>query len=287
MTPPWPTHHTPCYDVSGTILTCVATSAFSPGDRVYGRIAAAREGAAREYGNVLPLEVALVPKLLSSSSTAAIPMSALTAWQGLFEHGELAGKGGIVPRIDDNGEVIGGALGRGKRVLVLGAAGGVGLMAVQFGKLVGAYVVGTCSAGNGAFVRGYGADEVVDYHVTGLAEYVDGDGDGDGNGKFDLVLDCVGGESMMDGWNAVRPRGTYISVVPGFREPEGGKPETVRCKWFIMDSRGSELEAIGKFIDKGLVRGTVDSVWVIGDFEKAFERTAGGHARGKVVIRIA
>ena len=80
--------------------------------------------------------------------------------------------------------------------------------------------------------------------------------------------------------------GAYISIVPGFSEPEGGKPGGVRSKWFVIEARGEELERIGKFFEKGMLKATVDSVWGFEEYEKAFEKTGGGHARGKVVLRV-
>ncbi|KAF1957726.1 NAD(P)-binding protein [Byssothecium circinans] len=288
----WPSEHVPCYDVSGTIVSTAPASPFKIGDVIYGRVDGNREGTAREYATILSSEAALVPKVLvergaeGMDEAASIPMSALTAWQGLFEHGGLVTgeyTASNVPRVSETGEVVGGQA-EGKRVLVLGAAGGVGLMAVQFARIAGAWVVGTASGGNEELVKRAGADEVVDYRKVSMKEWVAGD---EGK-KFDLVLDCVGGESMLDGWNAVKGDGVYVSVAPGFRKPdEGGKYGGVRSAWFVMESRGSELEGIGKFIEKGLVRGAVDSVWKFKEFNEAFEKTAGGHARGKVVIRIA
>jgi NADPH:quinone reductase-like Zn-dependent oxidoreductase len=158
----------------------------------------------------------------------------------------------------------------------------VGLMGVQFARLASAYVVGTASAKNAAYLKELGVNEVLDYHVTTLAAYV-----GAGNEKFDLVFDCAGGKAMLDGWNGVKDDGAYVSVVPGFKEPEGGKPVGVRSKWFVMEARGEELERIGKFFEKGMLKATVDSVWKLEEYEEAFGKTASGHARGKVVIGIA
>lgn len=214
---------------------------------------------------------------------SSMPMSAHTAFQGLFEKGLLTGsfEPSFVPHVRDDGEVVLGQA-TGKRVLILGAAGGVGLMGVQFAKLAGAYVVGTASPRNNSYLHNLGIDEVVDYNSTSIKQYI-----ASGKEKFDLVFDCVGGESMMDGWNGIQDGGVYISVVPGFREPEGGKPIGVRSEWFVMDARGEELSRIGKFFEKGLLKATVDSVWKLEEFEKAFAHTAGGHARGKVVLKVA
>jgi NADPH:quinone reductase-like Zn-dependent oxidoreductase len=278
----WANEHIPCFDVSGTIVSEVASSPFKPGDRVYGRIHAGREGSGREYATILPSEAAHVPRGLSMVDAASVPMSAHTAWQALFEQGLLTGSFANAPYVNDAGEVVDGQA-KGKRILILNAAGGVGLFATQFARLAGAYTVGTASAKNLSFVKELGADEVIDYTKTTVKAWV---GEGEDK-KFDLVFDCVGGKSMLDGWNAVKKNGTYISVVPGFREPEGGKPEGVRNTWFVMEARGPELEKIGKFIEKGLVKTWVDSVWKIEEYNEAFAKTASGHARGKVVLKIA
>ncbi|KAF2259278.1 NAD(P)-binding protein [Lojkania enalia] len=273
----WPTLHIPCYDVSGTILTSVQNSKFQVGDEIYGRIHAGREGSACEYATILPSETALVPKGLNMIHAASVPMSALTAWQAIFEQGGLCS----APYVSDAGEIFGGQA-KEKRVLVLGAAGGVGLLAVQFARIAGAWVAGTASAKNEVYLKEVGVDEVVDYTKVSVEEWVGGEE----NKKFDLVFDCVGKQSMLDGWFGVKDNGAYVSIVPGFKEPDGGKPKGVKSVWFVMDSRGEELEAIGRFIGKGLVKTTVDSVYKIGDYEQAFAKTASGHARGKVVINI-
>lgn len=228
-------------------------------------------------------EAAKVPEGLGMLEAASVPMSAHTAWQALFEQGLLTGSftSTSVPHINRAGEAVLGQA-AGKRVLILGASGGVGLMAVQFAKLAGAYVVGTASSRNSEYLGELGIDEVLDYTKSSVKEYVAA-----GNQKFDLVLDCAGGKSMLDGWNGVKDNGAYISVAPGFKEPEGGKPQGVKSTWFVMEARGEELDRIGRFFEKGMLKTTVDSVWELEEFKEAFGKTGGGHARGKVVIRVA
>ncbi|KAH3951158.1 hypothetical protein HBI56_085820 [Parastagonospora nodorum] len=282
----WPQEHIPCYDVSGTIIAIpqgCQKKGFKSGDEVYGRVMANREGTAREYATILPSEAALIPKGLETLEAASVPMSAHTAWQALFEHGRLTGSFAptSLPRVnDDGGAVLGQA--SGKRVLILGASGGVGLLAVQFAKLAGAHVTGTASAKNEEYLQELGIDEVIDYTQVSVHKYI-----ASGSSKFDLVFDCVGGKSMLDGWCGVAEGGTYISVVPGFKEPEGGKPVGVKSKWFVMEARGDELAQIGRFFEQGLLKATVDSVWELEDYEGAFGKTASGHARGKVVFKVA
>ncbi|KAF2011389.1 NAD(P)-binding protein [Aaosphaeria arxii CBS 175.79] len=279
----WPVEHVPGFDVSGTIVTTVPGSKFQVGDKVYGRIGAAREGAARQYATILPSETALVPEGLDMVDAASVPMSAHTAWQALFEKGLITGSfsPSSVPHVGKDGNFVGDQA-KGKRVLVLGAAGGVGFLAVQFGKLAGATVFGTASARNRELLEGLGIDGVIDYNKTSMKDWISGDEEK----KFDLVFDCVGGKSMLDGWNAVKENGVYVSVVVGFKEPDEGKPAGVKSIWFIMDARGPELEAIGKIIAKGLITTSVDSIWAIEEYENAFKKTATGHAKGKVVIKV-
>lgn len=282
----WPDEQIPCYDVSGTVLSTPTASgslhSFKEGDKVFGRIMADRKGAAQEYANILPSEAALVPKGLDMASAACVPMSAHTAWQAIFERGLLTGSfdSYSVPHVNSTGETVLNQA-KGKRVLIIGAAGGVGLLAVQFAKLAGAFVAGTASTKNEEFLKGLGIDEVIDYTALSVAEYVLS------NKKFDLVLDCVGGQSMLDGWSGVDDNGVYVSIVPGFTEPKGGKPAGVRAEWFVMEPRGEELTAISKFFEAGMLKVNVDSVWKLEEFREAFHKTATGHARGKVVFTVS
>ena len=246
-----------------------------------------REGAAREYATILPSETALIPSTLSFTEAASVPQSAITAWQALFEQGLLTGSftPDTVPHVSSSGEkIFGGDLASGKRVLVLVAATAVGLMAVQFAKLAGATVYGTASAKNEAYLKELGVDGVIDYTKGSVEEWIGGDE----SKKFDVVFDCVGGKSMLDGWTAVKAGGAYPSIVPGFVEqPERGRPDGVKAKWFVLESRASDLEVIGKFIDLGKVKTTVDSVWKLEEYEEAFKRAGGWGARGKVVMKVA
>ncbi|KAJ4364761.1 hypothetical protein N0V95_000709 [Ascochyta clinopodiicola] len=281
----WPDEQIPCYDVSGTIISAPTVSgsshSFKEGDKVFGRIMANRRGAAQEYANILPSEAALVPKGLDMDSAACVPMSAHTAWQAIFEKGLLTGTftPTSVPHVNSAGETFLHQA-KGKRVLILGAASSVGSMGVQFVKLAGAFVTGTASAKNEEFLKGLNIDEIIDYTKSSVAEYVSS------NDKFDIVFDCVGGQSMLDGWSGVKDDGVYVSVVPGFTEPEGGRPARVRTEWFVMESRSEELVAIGRFFEKGMLKVNVDSVWGLKEFRDAFEKTATGHARGKVVLKV-
>ncbi len=256
----WPeivqrTHPIPGHDVSGTVVT-LPIEGFSPfkiGDEVFALTAFSRDGAAADFVLAETKELARKPAILNHDQAAAAPLSALTAWQALFVHAEL---------------------GSGQSVLVLGAAGGVGTMAVQLAKWKGAMVVGTCSEGKAAFVKSLGADEVVDYKARKV------------EGKFDVVLDCVGGKTLDEGWEYVKHGGILVSV----SEPVDSRKEKqfsgIRSLFFIVDPDGEQLGKIGELLEEKKIKPVVDKIFDIEDGEAAFELLAKGRACGKIVLHI-
>ncbi|KAL4923543.1 NADP-dependent oxidoreductase [Aspergillus undulatus] len=259
----------PCPDFAGTVVSAPPDSPFPPGTKVYTRANYIRNGAASEYTISITEELSNCPRGLSWAECAAIPLSAMTAWQALFVH---AGIGGL-------------ECGRwkGKRVLVTGAAGGVGAWVVQLAKLAGASVIGTCGAHNLEFVRGLGADEVLDYRTMDIKAWASA---GHCEAKVDVVIDCIGQKALSDAWWAVKDGGAVLSIFqpPGQVRPEGCEVNDVADTFFIMEPNGKHLEAITRLIEEGKCRGFVDSVWPLERFREAFGRVDTGHARGKVVI---
>lgn len=262
----------PGWDVAGTVVAThpsLPPEEFKAGDEVYSRTNYYRGGCARDYAIALTDELALRPKNLSWAESAATALSAQTAWQALFVHAGL-------PLIDDSNNAA------GKRVLVTAASGGVGTWLIQFAKLAGAEVVGTCGPDNVEFVRGLGADEVLDYHV------VDFRARSENHEKlFDVVIDCAGGNSLADAWFVVKEEGVLVSIV---QPPKSVKPkdlnrkENVKNLFFIMQPVAAQLRQITTLIEDGKCRPVVDSVWDFEEYERAWERVEGSHARGKVVL---
>jgi len=261
----------PGYDLAGTVVTAPASSPFQPGAEVYARTDFYRTANAREYSIALTEELALAPRNLSWEERATVPLSALTAWQALFVHGKLGG--------------IGAEAARGKRVLVTAASGGVGVWVVQLAKLAGCEVVGTCGTGNVEFVKGLGADEVVDYRTTDLRAWAEADE----NRKADVVIDCVGGKTLEMCWSCVKDNGILMSIVeePDAHKPEDWRNRGVTASFWIMHADGEQLAQITRLIEEGKCRPVLDSVYPLEEFEKAFERSDGGHAKGKVVLKIS
>jgi NADPH:quinone reductase-like Zn-dependent oxidoreductase len=270
----------PCQDLAGTVVTAPATSGFVPGDRVYCRIDAARAGAARDYALARAGELAKIPGNLNWVEAAATPLSALTAWQALFVQGTLDARGlkGDGAARERNARV---------RVLVTGAAGGVGSWVVQLAKLAGAgAVVAVCGRGKEEAVRELGATEVVDYTKTSIEEWVAAD---PAAREVDLVVEMVGGKTLAGCWAAVKEGGAMVTIntPPAYGKPEGMKKELAKALFFIVEPLGSNLAEIGELIEAGHVRPTVDSVWEFADYQKAFERLESGHAKGKIIIKVS
>ncbi|TPX25656.1 hypothetical protein DIZ76_011112 [Coccidioides immitis] len=273
--PKAPLLHVPGQDVAGTIVLAPPTSSFKPGDAVYARIPWSRPGAAQEYTILLGSEIALKPKNLDFVHAATVPMSALTAWQLVFDQAGFKGP-------DDEAT-------RGKAVVVTAASGNVGLWCVQLARIAGfERIVGTYGgdADMEKLLREIGATDLVDYKQSSLAEWVSRDPE---HRKVDLVVDCFGRGALADAWNAVKDGGQLLSVCepPESRKPADCQAKDVTNRFFIMDAaRGKDLARVTEFLENGKCRAFLDSVYEFNDFEAAFERVEGRHARGKVVIKV-
>jgi NADPH:quinone reductase-like Zn-dependent oxidoreductase len=264
----------PGFDVSGTILTSPSpTAKYKPGTRVYALTGFERPANAREITVVEESEIAAMPEGICFEDAAAVPMSAETAWQGLFVQGGLKGE----EEAEENAE---------KRVLIIGASGAVGIWAVQLAKWAGVgLVIGVCGTNNVEFVKSLGADEVIDHREVGVGSWVEKGGE---RSKFDIVIDGVGGDTLKEAWTAPKKDGLLLSItqpVDGMR-PETGVSDGVTGTFFIVDPNGDQLRQITGMIEKSKVKPIVDSVWKLDDFEKAWERLESGRARGKVILTV-
>ncbi|CAG8975601.1 hypothetical protein HYALB_00006808 [Hymenoscyphus albidus] len=251
----------PCFDFVGTVILAPPSSPFPPGTEVYTRTPGGRTGNGREYTIAEMEQLARKPKNLTMEEAASVPISAFTAWQALFDHGGLKMGWKDMEGKKEN---------QGKRVLVTAAAGGVGSWAVQLAKLAGVgEIIAVAGSNNVEFVKGLGATEVVDYRKISLGGWAKQ------NERVDLVIDMVGGQTLTDAWFAVRDGGRILGV--------NDVPESY---FFVMEALGWQLKQITDLIEKGEVHPVVDSIWEFEDFEEAFAKVEGGHARGKVIIRI-
>ncbi len=247
----------PGRDLSGVVAAVGAgVIDVAVGDAVYGMLAYGRDGAEADYALALPSELAQQPRTLDDVQAAAIPLSALTAWQALFIRAKLS---------------------RGQRVLIHGASGGVGTYAVQFAHWAGAHVTATASERNSDFVHDLGADQIIDYAITRFEDVLH---------DLDVVFDLVGGDTLQRSWQVVRAGGVLVSVVtppPSYPAP---RPE-VRFVYFIVEPSGEQVRQIGGLLDAGQVRPIVDQVFPLAEARRAYEAGLHGHPRGKIVLTIS
>lgn len=200
--------------------------------------------------------MALKPKALSFDEATTIPVGATTAWQGLFDHGNLQA---------------------GQRVLILGGAGGVGLFAVQFARREGAHVISTASTGNVDFVRSLGAETVIDYTKTSVADEVH---------DIDLVFDTVGGEALASVWPTLKRGGTLITIA-GQPDEQKARELSVRVGRFSAQASSELLSTFAQLIDAGEVKVTIGATFPLSEAAQAQEQSQSGHGRGRIVLHIA
>jgi len=248
----WPVDRLPAipsYELSGVVEEVARdVDGLPPGDEVFALTPFDRDGVAAEYAAVPAGVLAPKPNSTDHVESAAIPMGALTAWQALFTHGGLEA---------------------GQRVVIMGAAGGVGHLAVQLARSRGAHVIGIASASGADIVRTSGADEVID-----RAERFE-----DAIEPVDLVLDTVGGELLRRSPALVRTGGTIVTVA---EEP----PEGIDATFFVVDPDGDQLAEVSALVDREELRPAIDRVYELEDARAAFERSMEPGKRGKVVLRV-
>ena len=246
----------PSFEVSGKVERVAPdVRDLAEGDTVYGLLNFWRDGAAAEYAAVRAADLAPKPRSLNHVQAAAVPLSGLTAWQALFDHARLS---------------------RGDRVLIHGAAGGVGSFAVQFAHWRGAEVIATASKRHDEFLTGLGADKVLDYSSVRFEETVR---------DIDAVLDTVGGDTLERSWEVLREHGILVTIAGDAPEDKAAK-YGVRAASILVQPNRDQLIQIGQLIDAGTIRPIVAAVFPLSDAREAFARGLAGHNRGKLVLRV-
>jgi NADPH:quinone reductase-like Zn-dependent oxidoreductase len=244
-------------DIAGTIEEVgIEVKNFKQGDAVYGMtVSGGFSGGYAEYAIAKADGISPKPESLDFEAAAAIPISALTAWQAIFDLANLSS---------------------GQKILITGASGGVGSMAVQLAKAKGAFVIGTASGKNEQFVRDLGAAEFVDYTRQPFEEVVKG---------VDVVFDTVGGDTFEKAFQTLKPGGFLATAVesPSAETAQkfGVKTAQVRCK-----PNAEQLDAIGKLVDEGKLKAHVSTVLPLAEVKKAHQLSESGRTRGKIVLQI-
>ena len=243
-------------DVSGIIEEVGSdVTNFSVGDEVYARQDLNRNGSYAEYVAVSAAAVVRKPRSLDHIHAAAVPHAALTAWQSMFTAANLSA---------------------GQTILIHGAAGGVGHIAVQLAKWRGARVVGSASSYNHDFLRQLGADQVIDYNTTKFEDVVKG---------VDVVFDTIGGDTQARSWSTLKPGGMLVSVVQPPSD-EVAKSHGVKASMTGAYINPAILEETSALIEAGTVKPTVSKVFPLSEARQAQELIGARHTRGKIVLQI-
>jgi NADPH:quinone reductase-like Zn-dependent oxidoreductase len=256
----WPADRLPAipsYEFSGVVVGVgPEVGGVTVGAPVFALSGFDRDGAAADYTVVAAALLAPKPRTIGHVESAAVPLAGLSAWQGLFDHGQLSA---------------------GQRVLVHGAAGGVGGFAVQLARWCGAQVVATASSGNVQTAQRLGADQVVDHTRTRFEDAVD---------WVDLVFDTVGGDRLVRSPAVLRPGGRLVSVAAEPRQ-EPAAARGITATYFVVEPNREQLVELAKLVDSGGLRPLVGEVFPLAEARTAFERSLGDHRPGKIVLRVA
>lgn len=268
------------HDLAGVVSEVGANVVkFKKGDRVYSRPRNGRTGSLAEYIGIDENELALMPKNLSFIEAASIPLVGLTSWQALIDVAKLKA---------------------GDRIFIPAGSGGVGTFAVQLAKHFGAHVITSTSKRNVDFVRGLGADEVVDYKNQKFEEVLK---------NIDIVFDTLGGDSLYKSFQIIRPNGWIVSIsgapdyrlakdlnlnflkawvirLVGYKANSLAKKARAHYRFIFMKSSGDQLIQIGQIIENGKIKPVIDREFSFDEAQKAMDYLESGHARGKVVIKI-
>ncbi len=265
----------PGTDISGVIVEVDEdVKEFSIGDEVYSMVRFPSYGPSQAYAEYVsvPLsELALKPKDIDFIQAAAAPMSLLTAWQFLIELGHNEPN----PLQPNPHEPVPLA---GKKVIVNGAAGGVGHFVLQLAKWKGAYVIAVASGKHESVLRGLGADEFIDYTKNTPENMVS---------DIDLVVDCVGGSTTGRFLKTLKKGGALFPIFPlGFSGADEAEKLGVTVSATQVRSNGSQLSGLAGLLDNGTIKVIIDSVFPLADAGKAHERAAEGHIQGKIALTV-
>jgi NADPH:quinone reductase-like Zn-dependent oxidoreductase len=227
---------------------------YKPGDEIIGSLEWQKQSAYADYVATKEKFITHKPKNLSLQESAAIPLASLTAWQALFDHGQLQ---------------------PAQKIVIHAGSGGVGLFALQFAKWKGAYAIVTSSERNIDFLKSIGADEVIDYTKYKLSEKVK---------EADVILDSVATpEVQLESFKALKKGGRYVSITAGPRE-ELLKGFDIYSTRFLFHSDPVQLKQIVQLVEEGKVKVFIDKTYPLTEAKEALEYLHKGRARGKVVL---
>ena len=226
-----------------------------PGEPVFAMLGWAR-GAYAEQAILKVDEFAPKPDTLTVIDAGSLPLAAMTAWQGLFDHGELKS---------------------GERVLIHGGSGGVGYLAVQFAHAHGAQVIATGSADNLDWIKSLGADQVIDYKAQAFEDEVR---------DVDLVYDLIGGDTRARSWQVLKPHGRLITTVSKEPVEEQAAEHGRKGLMYMARPNAEQLRTVATMADEGTLQVMIDRTYPLEEAAAAHAYLQDGHPRGKVVLEV-
>jgi NADPH:quinone reductase-like Zn-dependent oxidoreductase len=249
------TNAIPSHEFSGVIeAKGDAVNDFKIGQAVYGMNDWYVDGALAEFCLTQPSSIAAKPSTLTDEEAATVPISALTAWQALFDHAKLQPN---------------------ERILIHGGSGGVGTFAVQLAHRHGAHVISTASTKNLSLVKELGANEVIDNKTAHFQDIVR---------AVDVVFDTVGGKTLDLSWFVLKPNGRMVTIVS---EPASTTDPRAKGSFFIVEPNQKQLVEVAKLLDAGSLKTFVNATILLTDAQKAYEKSIPNElGYGKVVITI-
>ncbi|MCP4595949.1 NADP-dependent oxidoreductase [Neptuniibacter sp.] len=250
----------PGWEFAGTVAKVADDVAdFKEGDEVFGFINfPERAGCFAEYVAVPADQISLRPHDLPVEAAGGLGLAGLTAWQALFDKGQLQAS---------------------QKVVILAAAGGVGHLAVQLAKWMGARVVATASSENHEFLRELGADQVIDYRTENITDHVD---------NVDLVIDGVGGEVGIDALRCVKPGGTLVTL-PSVTKDEviaAGKQMKVNVEPIRVEPNAEQLDRLAGLAADRKLQLQLAQTFPLENIGEAFDASRTGKVKGKLVLTI-
>ena len=267
-------------DVSGIIEEIGKNiKKFKKGDKVYSRVNESHVGTMAEYVVSNVKDIALIPSNLSFDESASIPLVGLTTYQALEDIAKLS---------------------KGEKILIHAGSGGIGTFAIQLAKHLGAHVTTTTSTKNISFVKGLGADKVIDYTSENYL---------DEGAVFDVVFDTLGGEHTLNSFKVIKNEGRVISIsgaIDGATAEQFGLNKFIRMilafqarkvtraaskknamyRFLFMSPNGEQLKKIAKLYESGEIKPIIDKTYNFSEAIQALEYLSKGHARGKVIVKI-
>lgn len=248
----------PGWDVAGVIEDRGHSARrFAKGDKVYAyaRRPVIQNGTFAEYISIPESYVAKSPDKLTMEEAGGVPLTGLTAYQSLFDAGRLKG---------------------GETVLILGASGGVGSLAIQLANWKGATVIGVAGSSNQDYMKGLGADYTIDYSKGDVGEAVDKIAP---NG-VDMIFHCSRGDSLAQSHDRLKDGGRLISITNS--DPE--RRDDVHFQYVFVEPNAVQLEHLSELADSGNLKVPVSKTYVLDEAQQALQKIESQHTRGKTVI---